>query len=504
MNGKRVAVKGSFPVGEPPAHPNCRCDVILVPPKVQPAGGGLGSTAFSALSTFDDLLMLGKIPLPDRRELEQWRMAYNLTTQRGEQRSFGEWMNDILEPDITVHAMEGEEGQKKWLDALLEPDEAIGNSVDLEDLIPDYDDLDIDRKQRDALQDYQFSAFYQINGRLRGGGIMGEYTDDVRWLDSLFDIVPAFRVTNGEFFRTLDESIFDGLRRGDTFIENGYMSTSALRSAALEFGEDSGYDGKMRIIDTAGISKIWVERITRETGFGQDEVLFDRGTRLTYLGRDRDGWHVFTTVQSPRPAAAGPPVKPTFLKDDDFLNYDDNWGKWTDALDQPGRYYDIDPETRRAVQWYMGDGYRRINSFMLSDNQGEWSDDVRQAAYLLDMLYEDSTPLSTPIRVWRGLSASDFLGDLAEGSTFVSKSFMSTTGVPAVADEFMSEYGKSPALLRINAPRGSEAILLPDSDELEVLFRPGTKMKVIKVVMQSVPGVNRGAPVKVIYVEVRP
>ena len=30
LNGTRVLIKESFPVGEPPAHPNCRCDVLLV------------------------------------------------------------------------------------------------------------------------------------------------------------------------------------------------------------------------------------------------------------------------------------------------------------------------------------------------------------------------------------------------------------------------------------------------------------------------------------------
>ncbi len=31
INGTRVEIKGQFPNGEPPAHPNCRCDVLLIP-----------------------------------------------------------------------------------------------------------------------------------------------------------------------------------------------------------------------------------------------------------------------------------------------------------------------------------------------------------------------------------------------------------------------------------------------------------------------------------------
>ncbi len=30
LNGVRVGIKDAFPLGEPPAHPNCRCDVLLV------------------------------------------------------------------------------------------------------------------------------------------------------------------------------------------------------------------------------------------------------------------------------------------------------------------------------------------------------------------------------------------------------------------------------------------------------------------------------------------
>jgi SPP1 gp7 family putative phage head morphogenesis protein len=112
VGGKKIGIKESFPVGEPPAHPNCRCDVILVPPKVKPvpADGGIGSTAFTAISTIDDLILLGKIPFPDRRELAQWRQAFQIATapDRSDRRTFSEILNDLLEPDIEAYAMEGE------------------------------------------------------------------------------------------------------------------------------------------------------------------------------------------------------------------------------------------------------------------------------------------------------------------------------------------------------------------------------------------------------------
>lgn len=34
VDGVQVPVKSDFPIGEPPAHPNCRCDVLLIPDAV--------------------------------------------------------------------------------------------------------------------------------------------------------------------------------------------------------------------------------------------------------------------------------------------------------------------------------------------------------------------------------------------------------------------------------------------------------------------------------------
>jgi SPP1 gp7 family putative phage head morphogenesis protein len=72
IDGKRIGVKDSFPVGEPPAHPNCRCDVLLVPPKPQPQpqGGGL-LDGFPAEQFIPDLFSGPpslNTPAPDRPE----------------------------------------------------------------------------------------------------------------------------------------------------------------------------------------------------------------------------------------------------------------------------------------------------------------------------------------------------------------------------------------------------------------------------------------------------
>ena len=530
LRGKRINIKDSFSVGEPPAHPNCRCDVILVPPKVEPTGAGLGSTAFSALSTIDDLILLGKIPTPSIEELRQWQQAYNLSTRRGDDRSFREWFEDVIEPDITVHADEGD-GRGRVVqpgddDNIVAPklegvdaDDIFGELLDEQELDRAYkigDTFNVDIDATNALKGYQWSDFLPINELLRSGATdLGEWLKNVQLIDSLFDVLPPLRV-GGEYFRTLDARVLAGLKRGDTFIDDGYMSTSISREAAEEFAEDSGYSGKMRIIDLAGARKIYVEGVTFQDGFDQGEVLFYRGTPLRYIGKDKDGWDVFVTasykVEPPNrfaPPKVEVPPHLQFMDDADFLDFDeDNWDLYSEAIYRPGRYWDVDEPERQALQWYMFDGYQPINAHLI---YGGGSPEVRKAAYLIDMMFEDAHTVDAPIRVWRGLLDSDFLGNLEPGSIFVNKSFMSTTAAPEVTDEFYSNVGdlfgntgRSPALLRINVPRGTLAMLMPDSDELEVLFRPGVSMRVIKTVFESVRGVNNGRPVKVVYVELIP
>jgi len=124
LNGKRVPVKGSFSVGEPPAHPNCRCDVILVPPKVQPAGGGTdwAGTAFTALTTVDDIATLGQIGRYGIQQVREWQQAYSIATGSGEARSFQEWFEDVIEPDVTVFA---DEGPRLTFDEIVDKAEEI-------------------------------------------------------------------------------------------------------------------------------------------------------------------------------------------------------------------------------------------------------------------------------------------------------------------------------------------------------------------------------------------
>lgn len=58
VNGTRVPVTGQFPIGEPPAHPNCRCDVLLIPEPIPADLAGLSD------AELDDIISQGMQGLP--------------------------------------------------------------------------------------------------------------------------------------------------------------------------------------------------------------------------------------------------------------------------------------------------------------------------------------------------------------------------------------------------------------------------------------------------------
>jgi len=54
LDGTRAAITGDFPDGDPPIHPNCRCDVLLIPEDIDPDVAALSDDDLDAL--IDDLL----------------------------------------------------------------------------------------------------------------------------------------------------------------------------------------------------------------------------------------------------------------------------------------------------------------------------------------------------------------------------------------------------------------------------------------------------------------
>jgi hypothetical protein len=528
VGGKKIGIKESFPVGEPPAHPNCRCDVVLIPSKSDPASSVTGidwGGAFSALSTLDDISTLSQMGRYTVAQIQGWRQAYDIATEQGDSRSFGEWFEDVIEPDITVYADEGDGEQvEKIPDLMFElSDEDLGPIEQL------YKDTFFTEEQKDAIWEYQDDGWSQINSWLRSGQLT-EASRNIQILDSIFAMAPqwgttGWPVSSGGFsyFRYIDEELLAGLKVGDRLVDDAYMYTSVYPDVASEYGQMADGLGGMRIIDSGDASKISLNALTGFTGpLGDPEVIFYRGTPLTFLGTDAYGWYVFRAGAPDKPP--GVPdwmdTKSPYMPDRDFKELGSQYSMddfrniiHTPTSSTAGAAYD-------ALVYYRGDGYLNMNYYMRGefadyyglsswdpydpDNEGtdEWDQyfKIEEMAQDMSELFERIPGIKEGIRVWRGFNNVDYLDDLTPGATFFHESFMSTSLDRAVATGFGS--GGNFTLLRINAPAGVKALIMPGTLEKEVLFPPGTVLKFVKTVEETINLYGRNKLVTVIYAEV--
>lgn len=144
-----------------------------------------------------------------------------------------------------------------------------------------------------AISEYQETEFFKINSDLRAGK---EPSALALEMDKVFEEAPQLK--GGpirEYYRTTESRVFAKAEKGQMFVDEGYTSTSIDMKQAVIFGEDSMYDAKVRIIDTGFRPKIWVDSITNKPGLSQQEIIFQRKTPFTYVGLDKNGFHVLVT-----------------------------------------------------------------------------------------------------------------------------------------------------------------------------------------------------------------
>ena len=180
-----------------------------------------------------------------------------------------------------------------------------------------------------------------------------------------------------------------------------------------------------------------------------------------------------------------------------------------------------------ALITYRGDGYIDINNYMrgdladvlglqgdpYDDNINEWDQNewdryfqTEEMAEQISELFNRLPGLREGIRVWRGITNIDYIEDLTPGAYFLHDSFMSTSLDKNTATSFGSYTSSNYVLLRINAPSGSKAILMPGTMEKEVLFASGTVLKIIKTVKEThrVGYSREPRLITVVYAEVVP
>lgn len=159
--------------------------------------------------------------------------------------------------------------------------------------------------ERSAIIAYKGTAYAEINGALRGGS-----TDDddiVEAIDGLdealsrYALPEAVVVYRGVVSDDL-AAIFDTLTEGQTIEDDGYWSTSLLRSVAEKFLTDEAEDDEikfvMEILLPAGTHAIYAGAPDLLHDLNEAEILLARGSRFIVRDtRDADDVNRYATIE---------------------------------------------------------------------------------------------------------------------------------------------------------------------------------------------------------------
>lgn len=147
--------------------------------------------------------------------------------------------------------------------------------------------------QKDAFHAFQADQD-AIQAALRAGD---ESSPLVPEIDELLAGAPKVQVPM-DTYRLIDVADLKGLRIGDSFTDDAYMSTVPERdtvSHILNRAPDGDTRVVMRIRNDPGHELAWSDAIT---GRQDRELLMPRGTKLAYVGKAKNGDYLFKRVTS--------------------------------------------------------------------------------------------------------------------------------------------------------------------------------------------------------------
>ncbi|MCX4470463.1 hypothetical protein OOK41_09105 [Micromonospora sp. NBC_01655] len=151
-------------------------------------------------------------------------------------------------------------------------------------------DVVLSRSQRDALREYESSYYAAINGQLRSGEVGPRVRRIVDRLDAGMAASRARRdlavwrgITNGQ--RLFGDRL-DGDLGGFEWREDAYLSTSAEERVAKDFTYQGAGGANSVVMRLVAPARVGAMHVSGTLGFGQAEVLLERGLRLRVV-RDR-------------------------------------------------------------------------------------------------------------------------------------------------------------------------------------------------------------------------
>jgi hypothetical protein len=144
-----------------------------------------------------------------------------------------------------------------------------------------------------------------------------------------------------------------------------------------------------------------------------------------------------------------------------------------------------------AIDDYAANGYRKLNKALRQQDQKKLDSDWTVSkvtkksityAGMRDLLTSamSRSKTSEDLVAFRGTGSGRALQGLKVGDTMVDRGFVSTSLNPGVTGEFQSFDTKVDQILEISVPKGTPA-LKPSPAEFELLFGPGTKMRVTEI-----------------------
>lgn len=337
-----------------------------------------------------------------------------------------------------------------------------------------------DPKSRATLDRYYFGHenSFAVNAALRGVAPPGRLSElqleEANQMITAYDKVSVPLERDVRVFRALGDRIdkvFPDLKAGDVITDKGFISTSMDPSEAM--GQS--------MLWPAGRMSISVPKGTKVVAYApEDEILLRPGTRFQVKSIDSN--RIGISLEALPPLAK---YSPEQARDDQ--------GRWTDGGSGLSGYDAlvgmVTPSFTRDERWaigaYTAAGASRINQ-MLRGTQRPFSSEEEainnQQVALLDSAMAKSV-VPRDMVVYRGTSLANLgvkSGDDLVGATLIDKAYPSTSTMRDVALARSSMWGsftKDGALIRINLPKGSNA-LFPGGGEAEVILPRNTGLRI--------------------------